>query len=217
MKLLPPSYWETDNDWGVPLLEASRCAPLLPLPLVPWASQAQKKEMKGTWHFYIEDRKFEGLWCGCDRLLQSSPLALIEPNFSVPWDAPGAVAVYQTYRKRWIARTLQAAGIFVIVDLNVDYRHERINLLGVPQGWTAYATRGSAWDSEILMRQWVIARQHSGVERPLFIVYSGGNRVERLCRENGWQYYPTYRGPMTYRNRPPVEQSNIFLEETFHG
>jgi hypothetical protein len=199
MKLIPPYYWDSDNDWRVPSLDITMCPVNIPLPLTPWGSQSQSRLMQSTWHFYIEDFKFEALWQHPEKLLTSKPLCVIEPNFSIPWDAPGAIALFQIYRKRHCARYWQSQGIFTLVDLNVDYAHETLNLLGIPKGWSAYATRGACWDEEILKHQYAIAQNHSGKEKPLFVVYAGGKKIESVCRHNGWLYFDTYRGPMTYR------------------
>lgn len=200
MRVYPGSQWETDNQWGVPVLEPERCAGVVPYPFEPWGIRAQSIKQPGTWHFYQDDEKFEPLWQKPWKIPETGAMVCCEINFTITWDAPKAIALYQIYRKRWMSRYWQSQGVLMLVDLNVDYKHEELNLLGVPNRWSAFSTRGS-WDENVLLHQWAIAQSISGRERPLFVVYAGGQRVEELAIQHGWQYYPTYRGPMVYRGR----------------
>ena len=198
MKVFPDVAFGSDNDWGIPLLDIGACPSSLPLPFMPWGCQGRSKKMPGTWHFYVDDDKFNRLWIFPDGVVASNPSCLVEPNFTIPPDASRAVALYQIYRKRFISRWWQSQGFMTLVDLNVAEQFEDLNLLGVPAGWGAFCTRGS-WDLGRLVHQFAIAKSISDSESPLFIVYAGGKDVELLCMQYGWQYYPTFRGPDVYR------------------
>ena len=58
-------------------------------------------------------------------------------------------------------------------------------MLGVPKGWSAYATRGYTRFIDDLDSQYDRAAAHAG-KAPLFVVYGGGNEVEARCKERGW-------------------------------
>ncbi|MCT7957274.1 DUF4417 domain-containing protein [Laspinema palackyanum] len=196
----------TDNEWDIPVLDEQRCAGMMAMPVTPWGTTNVQVVRGGTWHFYIWDDKFEGLWKKPDRVPEGEPFGCVEVNFSIDPDGPAAVALYQIYRKRWLSRYWQSRGLNIVVDLNVPMRFERLNLLGVPRGWSAYATRGS-WDLEKLLHQYALAQEHSGRSNPLFWVYAGGEQVRALAQANRWLYCDTYRGPLVYKGRYQADGS----------
>jgi hypothetical protein len=188
------SLWPTDNDFDVPALLPELAADQATTPTT-WGTQAAARPMRGTWHFYVHDRKFEPLWRKPHRVLLSRPTSAVEPNFSTTEQTPFSLALWNTYRKRWIARYWQACGLKTFVDLNVDAAlnapcealgGRAMNLLGVPSGWNAYASRAHANDPTALLAEWETARRHSGREHPLFLVVGGGAGVKRLARDHGW-------------------------------
>ncbi len=138
---VPDAIWGTDNDYGIPVLDASMQALCLEAPFTAWGTVSRKDTMKGTYHFYVEDYRFENIWKTPLDIANSACVSVIEPNFSVYDDMPRAVAIWQIYRKRWISRWLQAAGIRIFVDMNISERHEDLRLFGVPAGWKSYAAR----------------------------------------------------------------------------
>jgi hypothetical protein len=158
-----------------------------------------KRPMPGVWHFYVDDAKFEPLWRRPQRVLVSKPAAVVEPNFSTTDQTPLALGLWHVYRKRWLGRYWQQCGLRVFVDLNADGQFNRcreglgdvpLNLLGVPRGWKAFASRAHANAPENLVTEWEVAREWSGVESPLFLVVGGGKRVKALAREHGWVWVP---------------------------
>jgi len=136
--------WQTDNEWGIPLLNINLAAEQAVLPLKKWGTVARTKsarKMPGTWYFYTDDYKFSGLWRDPTPIVNSGCTNVIEPNFSTTAQMPRAVALWRIYQKRWLARYWQSRGIRVFVDLCVDPLFYDLNLLGVPFGWKAWATR----------------------------------------------------------------------------
>ncbi|MFO0408630.1 MAG: DUF4417 domain-containing protein [Dolichospermum sp.] len=198
MLVTPSMYFPGDRSYDIPLLDKSFQPSLINLPLIPWGSQSKSKFMPGTWHFYVEDQKFDSLWRNPNSLLDSKPNSIIEPNWTIELSCPRAVVLYQVYRKRFLSRYWQTHGISCYVDLNVHLDFMEYNLIGVPQGWRAYACRGS-WDIEGLLTRWAIAKSHAQTEDILFIVYAGGKDVINLCQMHGWCHFPTYRGPDRYK------------------
>jgi hypothetical protein len=187
---IPAVAWPSSNEYGVPDLLLEYQATSIPLPFVRWGRETRKSRMRGTWHFYTADERFESLRKRPQHLTGSACLSAVEPNFSVLPHTPRAVALMQTFRKRWLARTWQSYGVRVLVDLNVAEEHAADNLLGVPCGWTAYATRGSALRLEELERDYNRAHVHARLAPLLFVVYGGGHAVRDLCTARGWTWIP---------------------------
>jgi hypothetical protein len=193
--MLAKYLFETEPDWGIPILDSQRQPDLIPSPILPWGAVSRTKRTAPAYHFYVDDVKFEPLWRSPDKLLRVQPLVVVEPNFSITADDSKAVCFWQLYRKRTLARIWQAAGIDVLVDLNVPDKYLDYALLGVPSGWSGYATRGHHVEPKlVLLRQYAIAKSHSGLDKPYFLVYAGGKSVQALCRRHGWVYLDTYRG-----------------------
>lgn len=183
----------SDNDLEIPMLDIGMQAKALHLPLLGWGSIKRGKRVnRGTWHFYRDDYKFKALWDTPDKLLLTECNCVIEPNLSVFPQTPLAVAIELTYKKRWLSRYWQAHGVEILVDLNVAYEHSRLNLLGVPQGWKAYASHGYSERLEDLDYEYSLARERAGAE-PLFLVYGGGKAVADRCKERGWIHAQEHR------------------------
>jgi hypothetical protein len=72
--------------------------------------------------FYTDDKRFEQAWDAPDlftaKLINRKPLSVISPNFSLWFQSPAAVKIWNTYRSRWCGRYFQEAGLKVIPDVN---------------------------------------------------------------------------------------------------
>lgn len=189
------TLWPTDNDLGVASLELRPGAGEVVFPVTTWGSQGQRKPMAGTWHFYTWDDRFSSIDRKPHAILWSHPKAVVEPNFSTTDQTPLWQCLAYIGRKRWLARYWQARGLAVFVDLNVSpglnlphdhLRGHRPNLLGVPKGWQAFATRAHSNNPDLLADEWEVAREHSGSDRPTFLCVGGGRRVKQLAHEKGW-------------------------------
>jgi hypothetical protein len=187
---VPDALWPTDNDCDIPLLNTYMEADAIDLPVVAWGSLRRKDRMCGTWHFYVDDRRFRALWDDPSPVVNSACRTVVEPNFSCHDQLPVAVGLYWIYQKRWLARYWQSKGIRVLVDLNVSEKFHRLNMLGVPVGWRAYATRGYADLTDLTVREWELACQRARTDDLLFLVYGGGKKVQQLCRDRGWIRIP---------------------------
>jgi hypothetical protein len=188
---VPNTVWPSDNAEGVPTLLLERQAGMVDLPFARWGRGCRKSRMRGTWHFYTDDYRFSRLWGRPQDVVNSACVATVEPNWSVHAQTPPAVALWQTYRKRWLARLWQEHGIRVLVDLHVAHEHAGTNLLGVPLGWRSFATRGSASRLDLLEQEHALALSVAGDDsRPvLFVVYGGGGGVAEVCRQRGWIHF----------------------------
>ena len=185
----------TDNKWGVPSLLPNVQAIGVVAPFNRWGSDARIKRMKGTYHFYTDDYRFNGVWRDPEKLALSQCQAVVEPNFSTNDQMPRAVVLWHIYRKRWLARYWQECGIRVFVDLALAPAHRDLALLGVPQGWRAYATYSytAGYNEGWVEGDWQQAIEHAGTEEIVFLVYGGEDDFGQQCRERGWLWYPAHQ------------------------
>jgi hypothetical protein len=183
--------FSSSNEWGIPDLDPRFQATGLHIPFVKWGEISYKKSMHGVWCFYVEDEKFESISDNPMKPLLSMPTDLVELNYSTYDTQPAALAIGQVFFKRWVSRFWQSKGFNVIVDLNVQPQFSKMNLIGVPKGWRAYATRGSG------ERTWVehdyeIALEHSEADPGdiLFIIYGGGQAIQEFANEHHCHWIP---------------------------
>lgn len=183
---IPDAIWPVDNEWGIPTLDKALMADVIDSPAVVWGSQRRTARMRGTWFFYTEDYRYTALWNDPTSVVNSGCVSAVEPNFSCYETMPVAVALYRIYQKRWLARYWQSQGIRVLVDLNVAEEFYDWNLVGVPQGWKAWSTRGYNDRFGSTEREYEIACKHAGTDQILFVVYGGGKLVAQECGKRGW-------------------------------
>lgn len=178
----------SDNDYGIPVLDASLQSEAVYAPFARWGSYARSTRMVGcTWHFYTDDYKFSRLWKNPDRLLATGCAAVVEVNYSLAGETPLAYALWATYQKRWLARYWQAQdGVRVLVDLTVPERFQAVNLLGVPKGWGAFAYRATSREGTAAIEAALDAAQGvAGGVPPVFVVYGGGREIQTFCQQKG--------------------------------
>ena len=70
-------------------------------------------------HFFLDDYKFEAIWNNPDDRIErlSKYKAVLSPQFSIYYDMPLSIKIYQTFRNRWCGAYLQSKGIKVIPSL----------------------------------------------------------------------------------------------------
>lgn len=168
----------SDNEWGVPLLDASLQPDAVTAPVVPWGSVARTTRHGGVWHFYVDDARFTRARLA-EQVANTLPAAVVEPNFSIFDWTPRAEALWSVYRKRRVAWQLQRRGIPVFVDVCMPEHVHDLALLGVPVGWRAYATRGFEARAADVAREYGLAANHCGA-RPLLLVVGGGAKVRSI-------------------------------------
>lgn len=187
---VPDAVWPTDNDLGIPLLDIKMQADAFDQPWGIWGNVARSSTLKGTWLFYTEDERFEALWSDPSPILNTKCVNAVEPNFSCYENMPPAVAIWQVYRKRWIARWWQQFGIRIFADLNVAANHYGVNRLGIPKGWRSFATRGYSERIAQTEKEYQQACEIADGATPLFLVYGGGQKAKESCLSNGWLWIP---------------------------
>lgn len=191
-KMLGDYIYPSNNEYDIPTLLTDNMPVHLELPFTPWGAEARYKKGITTYHFYVEDYRFEQLFKDPIKLLLSGCRAIVEPNCSIHDQTPMAHAIWQTYRKRYLCRYLQECGMQIWVDLNVSPHFEEINALGIPDGYNAFCTRGVTGWLNTTERHWQMAKRISGLDRPNMFVYGGGREIEDWCRERGIVYVNEY-------------------------
>lgn len=181
--------YDSANEFDIPnLLIEEQAEKGLLLPFAPWGADTRAKKGISTYHFYVEDYRFEAIWKDPTVVLKSGCEAIIEPNLSLFDTTPIAYGLQQIYKKRWISRFFQECGIKVYADLNVAQKFYQYNRLGLPDGYNAFATRGYADRQEYLKTEIQIAREISGKDNPNMLVYGGGERIKEICLMNNVIY-----------------------------
>ena len=177
-----------DNDMEIPVLDIAMQAGRLELPLSAWGADRRSRTDIVTYHFYVDDYRFEKLFRDPVNLLSSGVKAIVEPNCSLHDQTPIAFGLNQIYKKRYLARYCQDVGIKVYVDLNVAEKFRKYNKLGVPKGYNAFMTRGLDGWMASLENDLRDAQEISGLDVPNLIVYGGGDEVKAFCQEHGLLY-----------------------------
>lgn len=191
--------YPTDNEYGIPsLLTQGRDG--LDLPLTAWGSVGRSTRMPGTWHFYVDDYRFEALFNTPDKVISTNPRGVVEANSSIFDQTPRAVAIWLIYRKRWLARYWQSQGLRLWVDMNVPAAFQKDNLLGVPDGWSHFATRGYDRRVSALDVEYEAASARCGSE-PVFAVVGGGRKVAEWCQSRPVIHVPYAADKLCYSSR----------------
>ncbi len=180
--------YESDNIFEIPNLLLEKQAGKVELPLSPWGANSRLRKDVATYHFYVDDYRFEALFKDPIKLLTSGCKAIVEPNCSCHDQTPIAWGIQLIYKKRWLARYLQECGIEVYADLNVSHKFIDYNKMGIPKGYNAFFTRGLDGWMESIKLDLKVAQEISGLERPNLIVYGGGAKIQEFCRNNGLLY-----------------------------
>ncbi len=189
---VPDCLFPTDNDWEVPTLREDMQPEVVDIPAVLFGEQKRTFQMNGcgTLHFYCDDYRFSSVYEHPEKIVQHHPRNIIEPNFSMFNEMPSAFGLQAVYKKRFIARAMQEKGIRVFVDLNVAQKFYKLNLMGVPPGYRAFATRGYSDRLPALELEYRIAEANAALKgnKPLFLCYGGGRMCQGFCKEVGAVY-----------------------------
>lgn len=180
----------SDNDMEIPTLTLDCQPKLVEIPFVCFGEQKRTFDMmgNGTLHFYTDDYRFSAVYEHPDRITQHHPANIVEPNFSLYNEMPIALGMQAVYKKRFIARMMQQCGIRVFVDLNVAPKFYKLNMLGVPRGYSSYCTRGYSNRLDYLEFEYKLAQDWAESNCLLFVVYGGGKVAKQFCKMHGCVY-----------------------------
>jgi|DEB0MinimDraft_6_1074348.scaffolds.fasta_scaffold08746_3 hypothetical protein len=194
---IPNTNWTTDNEIEIPRLLPSLQGDLIDEPIMPWGGMTRAKRMEdyvvgkkgqpfnGTFVFYVEDYRFTALEKYPNRPLVTSAPTLAELNFTIINRTPLWKVHQLIGLKRWISRYWQHNNRRILVDLYVPEKYMPENLLGVPRGWRAYATRGADCSIDHLKYAHSVAVEHAETDELVFLVYGGGKQVKQFCLDYG--------------------------------
>lgn len=188
LSMLSDCLYESNNLFDIPNLLLDMQAGKLQLPFSPYGAESRQKKGIATYHFYVEDYRFEAIWKDPTKVLQSGCSAIVEPNLSLFDTTPVAWGLQQIYKKRWISRYFQECGVKVYADLNVAKKFYEYNRMGIPDGYNAFCTRGYAERIDYLKLEHNIAKEISGKDTPNLIVYGGDKSVREYCAKHSLLY-----------------------------
>lgn len=180
--------YDSNNEFDIPNLLLDHQAGHLELPLSPWGANSRLRKDVATYHFYVDDYRFEALFKDPIKLVTSGCKTVVEPNCSLHDQTPIAWGLQLLYKKRFLSRYLQECGINVYVDLNVSHKFIEYNKMGIPKGYNAFFTRGLDGWMESLNSDLAVAQEISGLENPNLCVYGGGEEIQEFCRQHSLLY-----------------------------
>jgi len=180
--------YPSNNPFDIPTLDINMQASRLELPLSPWGANSRLRKDVATYHFYVDDYRFEHLFKDPVKFLISECKAVVEPNCSCHDQMPIAWGIQLIYKKRFLARYFQECGVKVYADLNVSHKFIEYNKMGIPKGWNAFFTRGLDEWMDSLKSDFEVAKEISGLDQPNLIVYGGGKTVQKFCQDNNLLY-----------------------------
>lgn len=215
---VPDCIFPTDNDAEVPSLKLDMQPKYVDIPFVCFGEQKRTFQMNGTGtlHFYTDDYRFSSVYEHPEKILQHNPANIVEPNFSLFNEMPVAFGLQAIYKKRFIARAMQERGIKVFVDLNVAAKFYKLNMLGIPMGWSSFCTRGYSDRLHYLEFEWQLAKSYAGDNPLLFVIYGGGNECKQFAKKHGCVYVtPVVTLKHKQKSLEKIESSIAFLSEEF--
>lgn len=215
---LPDCIFPSDNDAEVPTLRLDRQPRFCDIPFLCFGEQKRTFQMNGTGtlHFYTDDYRFSAIYEHPEKILQHNPANIVEPNFSLFNEMPIAFGLQAIYKKRFIARMMQEKGINVFVDLNVSAKFYKLNMLGIPAGYSSFCTRGYSDRLNYLAFEYNLAKSIAGDNELLFVIYGGGDVCKRFAREHGCVYVtPVVTVKKKLEALKKIETNVAFLGEEF--
>lgn len=215
---VPDCLFHTDNDLEIPTLDLDKQPKFVDIPFVCFGEQKRTFQMngQGTLHFYTDDYRFSSVYEHPEKILQHNPANIVEPNFSLFNETPIAFGLQAVYKKRFIARAMQAKGINVFVDLNVAPKFYKLNLIGVPVGYSSFCTRGYSDRLNQLEFEYEMARFVSNGNPITFVCYGGGESCKKWCKEHGAIYVtPVVAIKNKIKSFEALKKSIAFFGEDF--
>jgi len=110
--------YASDNEWGIPSL-AHVGLNEIPEWLVPYRTRVRSNQSvaDGAVHFFMDDYRFESVWRRPVQTLSSLSQhweRVLTPDFSLFYDCPLIMQMWNVYRSRWMGCWWMAQGLEVI-------------------------------------------------------------------------------------------------------
>lgn len=218
-QVIPDTLFPSDNDAEIPTLSLDMQAVDITNPFLCWGEQKRTTNLLGlgSMHFYTDDYRYTALYDHPEQILRANPRNIVEPNYSLYNDMPVAFGLQRIYKKRWIARAMQERGIRILVDLNVANHFYKLNMLGVPMGWSAFATRGYSDRLNNLAYEYEIACNWAMGKEPLFVIYGGGQECRRFAQTHAGCIYanPLVTTKNSLKALKRIHEGMAFFNEEF--
>ncbi len=185
---IPDTIYNSNNIYDIPTLKLEKQATDIHLPLKPYGAEKRTNGGVGTYHFYVDDYRFESIWKDPSKIMKSGCTQIVEPNLSLYDTTPISYGLFLIYKKRWITRFFQEKGLNVYADLNVSLKFREYNVMGIPEGYNSFFTRGYTGRLQYLKEEHKIAQEISGKKEPNLVVYGGSKEVQEFCAKNNLTY-----------------------------
>ena len=132
-----------DGEYEIPKIHTSN---LIPEQVISFSKAKNGKQYDAFVHFYKDDEKIECFWNNPQKYLPilKKFKGVISPDYSLYYDMPLCMQVWNTYRGRALAHWLQENGVEIIPNIRWgDERTFETACLGVESGKTiAVGTHG---------------------------------------------------------------------------
>lgn len=137
-----------DNDFEIFTLRKDLQPKAPPGQFYSWGSRKNNSNPGGVTGFYTTDTKFFSLLFNPLAVVETGCACIIELNYTLDQGWPLAFGFTPIARKRQFSLIMQNHNISVIADLYVPEKFADLNLVGIPDGYAAFATRGHSKDIE---------------------------------------------------------------------
>lgn len=125
---------QTNDYWQMPLIKKTD---FVPTKLIGFNYAKTSKDKEAGIHFFVDDYQFERIWNNPEKYLEilRQYECVLSPEFSLYWEMPLPMKIWNTYRNRFIGSYLQNNGIKVIpVVCWADEASFDFAFLGIEEG-----------------------------------------------------------------------------------
>ena len=165
-----------NNDyWQMPLIKKQD---IIPTELIGFNYAKTSKNKNCGIHFFVDDYQFERIWNYPDKYVEilKEYECVLSPEFSLYWDMPLPMKIWNTYRNRFIGAYLQEQGINVIPTICwADENTFDFAFLGVEKGTIVAVETNGAKNEEVRPRWYAGMDELIQRIEPSKILLYGGN------------------------------------------
>lgn len=193
--------FSSSNEWGIPDLKPEMLSAQIPTRVFDgkdydkpenavflYQSAPDKEKAKGgVLAFYTDDYRFERIWFDAvkyvEKLHEYGWGSIIAPDFSLWYEMPQAVKVYNTYRNFWCARYWQEAGFKIIPNLSwSDVDSCKYTLAGIPQNCEVVSAQVAKGRSKKEIERFFTSLKFSleQIKPKVCLLYGGAKEKEQL-------------------------------------
>lgn len=167
---------EMGNDyWQMPVIKKED---FIPDGLVGFNYAKTSKDKNVGIHFFIDDYQFERIWNDPEKYIEilKQYQCVISPEFSLYWNMPLPMKIWNTYRNRFIGSLLQQNGIKVIPsicwadEVTFDFCFE-----GVEEGSIVAVETNGVKEKEEIKKRWFAGMDEliKRIKPSKIIIYGG--------------------------------------------